>query len=118
MYSFIAVAFAGGTINAEYVVVLAMESFFLPFSLPKLMVVDDEMIFKDFLLQMCKSLGVPVVTVAKENHLAVQNEIFHKYLNNVQQLHVADKPSLQEWRLGNKCVVYSWNASTVDNTYI
>ena len=95
-----------------------MEYFFLPFSLPKLIVVDDDSIFKDFLLQMCKTLGVPVVTLGKENHLMVQNEIFHKYLNNVQQLHAVDKPSLQEWRCGTKCVVYSWNASTVDDTYI
>ena len=95
-----------------------MEYFFLPFSLPKLIVVDDDSIFKDFFLQMFKSLGVPVVTVAKENHLAVQNEIFYKYLNNVQHLHATNKSSLQEWRLGTKCVVYSWNASPVDGMYI
>ena len=55
-----------------------MEYFFLSFSLPKLIVVDNDSIFKDFFLQMFKSLGVPVVTVAKENHLAVQNEIIYK----------------------------------------
>ena len=65
-----------------------------------------------------KSLGVPVVTVAKENHLAVQNEIFYKYLNNVHHLHATNKSSLQEWRLGTKCVVYSWKVSPVDGMYI
>ena len=90
MSSFAAVAFAGGQINAEYVVVLAMESFFLPFGLPKLIVVDDDTIFKGFFFQLFKSLGVPVIAVAKENRRAVRNEIFHKYLNKVQQLHAVD----------------------------
>ena len=80
--------------------------------------VDDDTIFKGFFFQLFKSLGVPVIAVAKENHRAVRNEIFHKYLNKVQQLHAADKGSLQEWRLGTKFAVYSWNASPVDGTDI
>ena len=95
-----------------------MEFFFLPFSLLKLIVVDDDSIFKELFLQMFKSLGVPVVAVAKKNHLAVKNETFYKYLNNVQHLHATNKSSLQEWRLGTKCVVYSWNALPVDGMYI
>ena len=61
---------------------------------------------------------MPVIAVAKENHRAVRNEIFHKYLNKVQQLHATNKSSLQEWRLGTKFAVYSWNASPVDGTDI
>ena len=71
-----------------------MESFFLPFSLPNLIVVNDDIIIKEFILQLFKSLGVLVIDIAKENHRTVRNEICHKYLNKVQQIHVADNEYL------------------------
>ena len=83
MTSFAAVGFIGGEITAEKVAILALESFFGPFGLPKLIVVDDDPIFKGFFLQLFEFLGIPVKAVSKGNHRAARNEIFHKYLNKV-----------------------------------
>ena len=77
-----------------------MESFFGSFGLPKLIIVEDNPIFKGCVLHLFESLGIPVKAVSKENHRAVRNEIFHKYRNKVQVLHAADKTSLAQWRLG------------------
>ena len=118
MKSFAAAGFIGGEITAEKVPILALESFFSLFGLPKLILVEDDTIFKGFFLQLFESLGILVKAVLKENHRAVRNEIFHKYLNKVQVLHASDKASVAQWRLGTSFATYSWNAAPVDGTDI
>ena len=85
---------------------------------PKIIVVNDDPIFKGFFLQLFEFLGILVKAVLKGNHRAVRNEIFHKYLNKVQVLHAADKASVAQWRLGTSFATYSWNAAPVDGTDI
>ena len=73
MTSFAVVAFTWGEINAEAVAMLSMESFFGPFGLPKLIVVDAKGIFVGMFSQLLQSLGIPVKQVAWENHKAIRN---------------------------------------------
>lgn len=94
MTSFAAMAFAGGVVDAESVAMLAMESFFTQLGLPRLMVVDAEGVFAGLFKMLFGSLGIPVEAVSQENHRALRNEIFYKYLNKVQRLHTVDKASL------------------------
>eukprot|EP00957_Ditylum_brightwellii_P188608 14358442-Ditylum_brightwellii.AAC.1 len=93
-----------------------MESFFLPFGLPKLIVVDAEGVFAGLFKQLFQLLGIPVLPVARENHKAVRNERFHRYLNKVQKLHAANKASMHQWRIGTSFATYSWNTAPSDGT--
>jgi hypothetical protein len=76
MTGFAAVGFAGGEITAEKVAALALESFFGPFGLPKMIVVDADSVFKGFFETLFESLGVPVYAVSRTNHRAVRNEMY------------------------------------------
>ena len=73
MTSFAAVAFVVWDINAEALAMLAMETLFGPFGLPKLIVVDAEGIFVGMFRQLLQSLGIPVKQVAWENHKSIRN---------------------------------------------
>ena len=48
MIGFASVGFAGGEMTAEKVATLALESFFGPFGLPKMIIVDADSCFKGF----------------------------------------------------------------------
>ena len=54
--------------------------------------------------------------VAPEDHDAILNERFHRYLNKVEAIHAADAQSHNEWELGACFACYAWNASPVDGT--
>ena len=62
-----AVGFSGGEITVEKVATLPLESFFGPFGLPKLIIVDAESYFKGFFESLFESLGIPVYVVSKKN---------------------------------------------------
>ena len=96
----------------------AFASFFIPNGLPKLVLFDAGSEFAGAMTQMCTSLGIPYHTVAKENHKAILNERFHRYLNKVAKIHQADWESLDEWAMGVFFSLYGWNASPVDGTNI
>jgi hypothetical protein len=54
--------------------------------------------------------------VARENHDAILCERFHRYLNKVQRIHMADTNSFSDWALGAYFATYAWNASPIDGT--
>ena len=56
-------------------------SFFIPFGLSRLVVVDAGNPMHGVLVVMCKTLGVPHITVSRGNHRAIRNERFHRYMN-------------------------------------
>ena len=71
--SFVAVGFAGDGIDAKSVEILAMECFFTPFGLPRLIIVDADSFFCGSFEELCKSLGVPVYAVSRETHREERN---------------------------------------------
>jgi hypothetical protein len=61
-------------------------------------------------------LRVHVDAVSKENHKAIRNERFHRYLNKVQRINTADVDSLFRWKQGVLFSLYAWNAAPIDGT--
>ena len=65
-----------------------------------------------------ETLLIPVHAVARRNHKSIGNEGFHRYLNKVQRIKLADKVRLHQWSQGVFLVLYAWNAGPVDGTKI
>ena len=72
-------------------------SFFVPFGSPRLIVVDAGNPMHGLVVVICKTLGVPHMTVGRGNHRAIRNERFHRYLNKALKVMVAD-PSNNNWQ--------------------
>ena len=52
--------------------------------LPLLILVNDGSEFKGVIIQVCKEIGIRYWVVTKQNHKAILNERFHRYMNKVQ----------------------------------
>ena len=91
-------------------------SFIVPFGLPRLIVVDAGNPMHGLVIVMCKTLGIPHMTVARGNHRAIRNERFHRYLNKALKITVADLQSTTAWWQTVLFSVYAWNASPIDGT--
>ena len=77
----------------------------------------------DFLLEILKktfqeTLLIAVHAVARGNHKAIINEGFHRYLNKVQKINLAEKVILHQWLQGVSFTLYAWNAVPVEGTNI
>ena len=95
----------------------AFGSFFVPFWLPKLIAVDADGIFAGMYKKTFqKTLIIRVHAVARSNHNAIRNEGFHRYLENVQKINLADKSILHQWLQGVLFSLYAWNTGPVDGT--
>jgi hypothetical protein len=104
--------------NSTTISLAVFTSFFIPKGLPKLVVFDAGNEFTGAMTKMCTNLGIIFHTVAKENHKAILNEHFHRYLNKVKKIHQADCKSLDQWIMGVFFALYGWNASPVDGTNV
>ena len=93
-------------------------AFFVPFGLPRLVVVDAGNPMHGVLVVMCKTLGVPHMAVARGNHRAIRNERFHRFLNKALKITVADLRTASAWWQTVLFSVYAWNASPIDGTDI
>ena len=97
----------------------AFGNFFVPFGIPKIIVVDADGIFAGmFKKTFQETLLIPVHAVAWGNHKAIINEGFHRYLKKLQKINSMDKGSLQQWLQGLLFALYAWNAGPVDGTEI
>jgi len=116
--------FASGTFlsfedtDSKAVANAAMAAFFTSYGLPRLLIVDADSLFAGTFLQLFQLLGIPVQAVSRENHKAIRNERFHRYLNKVQRINTADTNSMFLWKQGALFALYAWNAGPVDGTDI
>ena len=84
-----------------------------------MIVVDVDGIFSGMLKEKLQgTLQIPVHTIARGNHKAIKNWVFHRYLNKVQKIKSADKGSLHQWLQGIFSALYAWNVGPVDGTDI
>ena len=119
MTGFAAATFLRETsVNSHGIAMAAFAAFFIPFGLPRLIIVDDDPKFKATFQQLFRALQVPVQPVAPENHKAIRNERFHRYLNKVQGVNSADTGTLEQWKQGTLFAIYAWNAGPIDGTDI
>ena len=97
----------------------AFGNFFVPFGIPKIIVVDADGVFDGMSKNTFQeTLLITVHTVARGNHKEITNEGFHRYLNNVQKINSEDKGSLNQWFQGLFFSLYAWNEGPVDRTEI
>jgi hypothetical protein len=118
MTGFAMAAFLQGEINATKVANAIVSTLFVSIGLPRLIVVDADGVFAGVFVQLFQLLQVPVYTVSRENHQAILNERFHRYLNKVQRINSADTGELLKWKQGVCFSLYGWNAAPIDGTDI
>ena len=114
MTGFAAAVALGKDIVATTLAGKAFAAFFVPYGLPKLIVVDAVHQFGSLFKEVFAWLLIPVHSVAPENHKAIRNERFHQYLNKVQKINMADKGSFHQWIQGVMFALYGWNAAPID----
>ena len=62
-------------------------SFYIPFGIPKIIVVDTDGLFSGmFKMTFQETLIIPVHAAERGNHKEIINERFHRYLNKVQKI--------------------------------
>ena len=118
MMGFAVVMMLSDNLSAENMAWQAFTSFFVPYGLPQMIVVDAARLFAMLFQQLFAWLLIPVHMVAPENHKAIWNEHFHWYLNKVEQINMADKGSFQQWWQGVMFSLYAWNVAPIDGTDI
>ncbi len=94
----------------------AFQHFFIPFGLPKMVMVDRGSTAAELIKSICDKLGIQCYVVSAENHRAILAERFHRFLNKVQQLHRAQVGNPDNWHTGMLLAIYAWNAAPVDCT--
>jgi hypothetical protein len=118
MTGFAAGAFLGKPITAEVLADVTFSQFFCVFGLPRIMVVDTDSKLCGIFTKTFDNLGIHVEVVSRENHKAVRNERFHRYLNRVQQINTGEMGSFFQWKQGVTFALYGWNAGPIDGTNI
>ena len=94
-------------------------NFFVPFGLPKMIVVNASGRFSGmFKNNYQETLLISVHSVARGNHKPIINEGFHRYLNKVQKIKPAYKGRFRQWLQCVFFTLYAWNAGPVDVTDI
>ena len=94
-------------------------NFFVPFGIPKMIVVDADVRFSGTSKKTFQYiLLIPVYAVARGNHKKIINEGLNRYLNKVQKINLEEKASLNQWLKGVLFALYAWNAGPVDGTDI
>jgi hypothetical protein len=105
-------------VTSETLAAAAFSNFFVPFGLPRLVVVDAAGNLAGMFKDMCRTLLITVDAVSRENHKAVRNERFHRYLKKVQGINTATTMSMHQWKQGTLFALYAWNAGPIDGTDI
>ena len=115
----IGVAIVLKEITTEKVAQWAFINFFVPFGIPKMIVVDPYGnfygMFKNTFLE---TLLIPVHAVARGNQKGVINEGFHYYFKKVHKIKSADKGRLNQWSQGVFFAMYACNECPVYRTEI
>ena len=94
-------------------------NFFVPFGLPKMIVVDADGLFDGiFKKTFQETLLITVHEVARRKHKAIINEGFHRYLKKVNNINSMDKAIPHQWFQQVFFALYAWNAGQVDGTEI
>jgi hypothetical protein len=91
----------------------------LPNGIPKMVLLDQDSLFKTDLVDILDHLGVPFHVVSPEQHEDILCERFHRYLNKVQRIPQGlDTADFLIWMMNVYFAMYAWNASPIDGTDI
>jgi hypothetical protein len=93
-----------------------MSQIIMPNGLPKLVLLDDDSLFKLDLIALLDDMGIAYHVVSAEQHEGILCERFHRYMNKVQRLMGLDMANHFNWMINASFAAYAWNAAPVDGT--
>jgi hypothetical protein len=102
--------------ESEIITKVIMSQIILPNGLPKLVLLDEDSLFKNDLRLVLDDLGIAFHIVSAEQHEGILCERFHRYLNKVQRIAGLDTKDHSNWMMNTSFAAYAWNASPVDGT--
>eukprot|EP00978_Attheya_sp_CCMP212_P011561 scaffold28579_cov50-Attheya_sp.AAC.2 len=105
-------------VSVERITDACISCFFNCVGLPRIIFVDADSKFQGIFKSTFERLRITVDAVSQENHKAIRNENFRRYLNKIERNNTADTGSLWIWKQGVLFCIYAWNASPVDGTDI
>jgi len=105
-----------GKIASKKLAHVANAQFFMMVILPRLIVVDADLVFAGAFDGLFQLLGIPAVCPAsRDNHQAICNEQFlHQHSKEVQQINAMDAGTFLQWVQGALFTICTWNASPID----
>jgi hypothetical protein len=95
-----------------------MAQIVLPNGIPKMVLLDDDSLFKNDLVRLLDDMGLPFHVVSAEQHEGILCERFHRYLNKVQRLMGLDTRDHSNWKMNMALAAYAWNGSLIDGTNV
>ena len=72
------------SLEGDVIAQILMSQIIMPNGLPKLVLLDDDSLFKQDLLALLEDMGIPYHVVSAEQHEGILCERFHRYMNKVQ----------------------------------
>ena len=102
--------------ESDEIVKALMTQIILPNGMPKLILLDDDSLFKGDLMRLLDEMGLPYHVVSAEQHEGILCERFHRYLNKVQRLIGLDTQDHSHWLMNAFFAAYAWNSSPIDGT--
>ena len=76
-----------------------MSQVIMPNGLPKLVLIDDDSLFKKDLMVILEDVGIPYHVISPEQYEGVMCEQFHRYMNKVQRLMGLDTGTHTNWMI-------------------
>ena len=117
MTAFATVGFLS-SLEGDVITQVLMSQVIMPNGLPKLVLLDDDSLFKQDLILLLDDMGIPFHVVSAEQHEGILCERFHRYLNKVQRLMGLDTGNHTGFMLNSSFAAYAWNAGPVDGTNV
>jgi hypothetical protein len=103
--------------ESDIITKVVMSQIILPNGLPKMVLLDEDSLFKQDLRILLDDLGVPFHdVVSAEQHEGVLCERFHRYLNKVQCIEGVNSKVHSNWMMNTSLAAYALNASPIDGT--
>ena len=113
--AFATVAFLSN-LEGEVITQVLMSQIVMPNRMPKLILLDDDSLFKQDLIRLLDDMGLPFHVVSAEQHEGILCERYHRYMNKVQRIGGLDTGSHSNWMMNSSFACYAWNAGPVDGT--
>jgi hypothetical protein len=87
----------------------------IPNGLPRMVLIDNDSLFKRGLIDVLDQLQINYHVVAPEQHEAIVGERFHRFLK-VLRMQGLDTKDHSQWMMNVLLTTYAWNASPIEGT--
>jgi hypothetical protein len=92
--------------------------FILPNGLPKLVLIDEDSLFKTEVIEVLGILQIAYHVVSPEPYEGIVCKRYHRYLNKVQKINGIQTVDYQEWMKNVVMAGYAWNVTPINGTNI